>query len=158
MKLISIETQIIKATIGALLAPGFELGVNDGEETTVSRSRNADEIFDAMKTTDEDYLYVYRVEPEGSLMKPHMGWVRFIYGNDDTEVINDYSMNLEPIMALILDLIDGFAVIELDYKPVTNHWEDDAEYPVADWQYEVANNDTRQSYAEWLKSKREERS
>lgn len=30
-----------------------------------------------------------------------------------------------------------------------SHWDDHPDYPVADWKYEVANDDTRQSYAEW---------
>jgi hypothetical protein len=27
------------------------------------------------------------------------GWVRFIYGNDGWDVINDYTTNLEPVIA-----------------------------------------------------------
>lgn len=96
MKLISIEDQIIKATISALLKAGFAVSVNDGEETTVNRSVNPDLIFTAMKTTDEDYLLV------------HDGWVRFIYGNDDTEVINDYTVNLEPVMVKVFEMITEY--------------------------------------------------
>jgi len=103
MKLISIEDQIIKATINALLAAGYTLGVNDGEETTIKRITSHDLIFRAMKTTDEDYLLIF---DRGSAT--HIGWVRFIYGNDDTEVINDYSVNLEPVMAKIMDLITAY--------------------------------------------------
>ena len=104
MKLISIEDQIIKATISQLLAVGFELSMFDGEETTVFRSTNPDLIFLAMKTTDEDYLFVYKVGDTG----PHMGWVRFIYGNDDIYVINDYTTNLESIMVKIMTMIEEY--------------------------------------------------
>ena len=107
MKLISIEDQIIRGTIYALLANGFELSVNDGEETTVYRSKDIDELFAAMKTTDEDYLVVHEAGDDRSL-RSRVGWVRFIYGNDDTEVINDYTVNLEPIMVKILDMIQDY--------------------------------------------------
>lgn len=33
---------------------------------------------------------------------------------------------------------------------------DDTEFPVSDWQAEVANNDTRLGYFEWLQHRREE--
>ncbi|MBT8355149.1 MAG: hypothetical protein KJO60_11540 [Desulfofustis sp.] len=31
----------------------------------------------------------------------------------------------------------------------TSHWEEHPNYPLSDWQTEVANGDTRQSYREW---------
>jgi hypothetical protein len=51
----------------------------------------------------------------------------------------------------ILGKHDG--VLPDDLKP--SHWAENATYPVEDWKYEVANDDTRQSYAEWVTSKRE---
>lgn len=36
------------------------------------------------------------------------------------------------------------------------YWDDDPTYPFEDWQLEVRNNDTRQSYEEWLVSQREQ--
>jgi predicted RNA-binding Zn-ribbon protein involved in translation (DUF1610 family) len=35
------------------------------------------------------------------------------------------------------------------------HWDDRPGHPVEDWKYEVANDDTRQSYAEWCASREE---
>ncbi len=35
-------------------------------------------------------------------------------------------------------------------------WGSDPDFPVADWQYEVANDDTRQGYWEWVEQNREE--
>ena len=32
---------------------------------------------------------------------------------------------------------------------------DDPDYPVRDWQYQVANGDTRLGYAEWVRNERE---
>jgi len=31
-----------------------------------------------------------------------------------------------------------------------NYWDDDPDYPSADWRYEVVNGDTRRSYWEWV--------
>ena len=59
-EIVSVEDQIITATIKALIGAGFLLSVDDGEETTVYRSNNRPVVFEAMKTTDEDYLLVFR--------------------------------------------------------------------------------------------------
>lgn len=42
---------------------------------------------------------------------------------------------------------------ELDNLFDENTWAEHDRYPVADWQYEVANGDTRQGYREWLYNK-----
>ena len=88
--IISVEDQIIKGTILALLAEGYSLGVYDGEETTLVQSTNNVDVFNAMKTTDEDYLLAYREEE-----LKNFAWVRFVYGNEGYDVINDYSLTLE---------------------------------------------------------------
>jgi hypothetical protein len=36
-----------------------------------------------------------------------------------------------------------------------NHWENDPVYHIEDWKYEVANGDTRLSYADWVQAQRE---
>lgn len=38
----------------------------------------------------------------------------------------------------------------------TNPWVDDPQYPAADWQNEVAADETRLGYLEWVQHKREE--
>lgn len=42
-----------------------------------------------------------------------------------------------------------------DAPDAPSHWDEDETYPVADWKTEVENDDTRQSYAEWVGSQRE---
>jgi hypothetical protein len=37
-----------------------------------------------------------------------------------------------------------------------SHWDNDKQFPVEDWRYEVANNDTRLGYLEWLKHMRQQ--
>ncbi len=34
--------------------------------------------------------------------------------------------------------------------PVNDYWSEDPAMPLADWQHEVANGDTRQGYWEWV--------
>ena len=40
-------------------------------------------------------------------------------------------------------------------EAVMSHWDDDPDYPIEDWQYEVVTRETRQGYAEWCASQRE---
>ena len=35
-------------------------------------------------------------------------------------------------------------------------WEDDPDYPVEDWQAQVANGDTRNGYLAWIETKKEQ--
>jgi len=87
----AIERQIARFMIRELLRAGYKLGVNDGEETVLKHCASAKQVFNAMFSTDEDRLLVYR---NG---KPD-GWVYLVYGNDGFDVINDYTTNLESVM------------------------------------------------------------
>lgn len=87
------EEVIIKRAIAELLAAGYSLSVDDGEETTVVRSTDPAVIFAALCTTDEDFLHTH----SGKTQNPNsdaFGWVRLIYGNAEA-VISDYTTNLE---------------------------------------------------------------
>lgn len=94
-----VERKIVQAAIKQLLAAGFSLDVNDGEETTLKHSTDAAAIVAAMFTTDEDYLFVNEPgagSPAAALKGgSRIGWVRFIYGNDGYDVMSDYTVNLE---------------------------------------------------------------
>ena len=95
------EQAIAKATIKALIDADYFVTVNDGEEETVKRSRDADAIFAAMFTTDEDYLIATKKNPMQG-----RAWVRFIYGNSGWDVINDYTTNLEDVLKPVMELAD----------------------------------------------------
>lgn len=81
------EETIVLAAAVALIDAGYYLGVNDGEETTIHHSRDIAAIQKALFTTDEDYLYVYKLATGG---KRPDSWVRCVYGNDGYDVISDY--------------------------------------------------------------------
>jgi hypothetical protein len=101
-ELLSIGDQIVHATIDILLADGFLISVNDGEETTVVQSGSPDEIFAALKTTDWDYLYAYKKGDDR-----RYGWVWLIHENG-IDVVSDYTVNLEPQMDRVMKLIDKY--------------------------------------------------
>lgn len=92
------ERLIARQAIADLLAAGYLIDVNDGEVTTVEGSGDPAVILAAMFTTDEDYLVAKGV---GS-----RGWVRFIYGNDGWDVINDYTVNLAGALTRTTALTD----------------------------------------------------
>jgi hypothetical protein len=97
-----------RATIAAILAAGFSVTVNNGEEDDeISSSRDAESIYRAMFSTDEDYLHVVRHKPGAGANVMESGWIRFIYGNEGPDVINDYTTNLESILEPIVGIHDS---------------------------------------------------
>lgn len=96
------EREIAAKTIEVLLAAGYRLSVWNGEDEEIRLSTDPVAILAAMKQTDEDYLWVFRGSRAdcrcGEEPTRHNGWVRFVYGNDGWDVINDYTTNLEAIL------------------------------------------------------------
>ena len=39
---------------------------------------------------------------------------------------------------------------------VDSYWDEDKDYPVQDWKYEISNDDTRLGYQEWVKHQKGE--
>jgi hypothetical protein len=78
------ETQVATKLVQFLLARGYALSVNDGEETTVHMSKNEQEIIPAMFTTDEEILYV-----NCTVTNKMLGYIELIYGNGADCVIHD---------------------------------------------------------------------
>lgn len=89
-----IEKKIVERLVTDLIAAGFSLSVNDGEEVTVERSTDIQAIFAALSSTDSDYLLVHSVP----MKRDEHRWVRLIWGND-VDVISDYHTSLEPYLA-----------------------------------------------------------
>jgi hypothetical protein len=58
---------------------------------------------------------------------------------------------------IVVTLDNGHWAYGYQLRPVLNPPQhEDPEYPLADWQYEVANGDTRLGYEEWVEVKREQ--
>lgn len=101
-----IEKLIAKELVTRALAAGYKVSVNDGEETTLRKSTDLAKIMAAMFTTDEDTLHI---DTPG-----YKGWIELIYGNDGTDVIHDYSTNLEELVAPVMELADKIDQGEVD--------------------------------------------
>jgi hypothetical protein len=54
----------------------------------------------------------------------------------------------EPLLARISELESTYYLMELN----GGSWGEHPDYPVVDWQYEVANGDTRQGYWDWVEN------
>jgi hypothetical protein len=44
-------------------------------------------------------------------------------------------------------------VTEANPIPGFSYWEPHPDHPVADWRYQVSNDDTRQSYWDWVRQR-----
>lgn len=103
----TIERKIAKRVIADLLQAGYTISVSDGEEVVLDDSIDAAKIFAALGTTDEDRLLTQA--PAGA-SQPGSSFVWFVYGNGGDDVICDYGVSLEPIMAPISRWIDTLVV------------------------------------------------
>ncbi|MER9176201.1 hypothetical protein NKH72_21730 [Mesorhizobium sp. M0955] len=103
-----IERRIAECLVKDILAAGYAISVNDGEETTLKRSIDATAILKAMFTTDEDYLMVHDVADGAGFQVKHFGYVWLIYGNGH-HVISDCTSNLETVMKGATALADKLA-------------------------------------------------
>jgi hypothetical protein len=100
---IILEKAICAKVVDCLLAAGYGVGVNDGEETTVVNSTDRAVIIEATFSTDEDYILAYTNGHK-------VGWVFLVWGNY-TDLISDYTTNLEealkPVNEFVRQLDDG---------------------------------------------------
>lgn len=99
-----IEKEIAKLAASGLIDAGFKISVFDGEEITLKPTTNIESILEAMFTTDEDYMFVHASETG-----ERVGFVRFIYGNDGWDVINDYSSSLEYALVQANKLAESYS-------------------------------------------------
>ena len=98
---IRLEMRIMRKTIQALIAAGWFVTIDNGEAEEIRNNKSVTEIMKVVFLTDEDFVYVSKVPtPEG---EPYDHFVRFIYGNDGWDVINDYSTALESVMKPVMD-------------------------------------------------------
>lgn len=105
-----VEREIYTAVITELLKAGFSLSIDNGDNSgtpdqryEIENSTDKAAILKAMYLTDEDMLYARSNRVNG--------WVRFIYGNDGWDVINDYSVNLEEYITkgLVQKTVDKYS-------------------------------------------------
>ncbi|MEH2517386.1 hypothetical protein V1279_002959 [Bradyrhizobium sp. AZCC 1610] len=97
MEVQEIERQIARRIIDDALAAGFAIDVYDGGDFAIEKSTDADAIFSAMFSTDDDRLYMHK---DGK----QVGSVWLIYGESGWDVITDYSMSIDDLLQGALKL------------------------------------------------------
>ena len=96
------ERKMQTATLKALVAAGYAIGVDNGaDEEESKRSSDVVELQSLLGQTCEDVLYCYKGGDEDG---ESSGFVSLVYGNLPSELIADYTMNLnealKPVQAL----------------------------------------------------------
>jgi hypothetical protein len=85
-----IESLIARLVVRKLLAAGYSIEVQNGEETVLQPSRTYRTILEAMATTDEEHLIARKPRAQAS-------FVTLYYGNGE-DVIHDFGVTLEPVL------------------------------------------------------------
>jgi hypothetical protein len=92
-KRLEIERRIIRRYLKALVDTGYEIAV-DYEQEDLTWHRDVQ--LGLEEVTAVDIATVYCREPGAKTTK---GWLYFVQGNEPGEVLNDYTTNLEEVLA-----------------------------------------------------------
>ncbi len=96
---IHLEARIVKKTVRALLDAGYLLRVADGESLRPEQpTGSSTDILSELMLVDDEYLQ--------AIKDAHTSWVRFVYGNDGWDVINDYTVDLEDVLTPVTAYAD----------------------------------------------------
>ena len=80
-----------KSLIKFALAKGYALHVHDGEERVICKGyQNA---VDVIESVDESTLSIVDREKNADGKYVRRGWAKIVLGNDDNELVADYSDN-----------------------------------------------------------------
>jgi hypothetical protein len=113
----AIERKIVVATIKALLDAGFDLAVDNGDDSGLAAgwTRDADRVLSFMFDTDDVHLMARKLQSDCAADHDackgvaYTGWVYFVYGNDGPDVISDYTANLESVLGPVNAMADRIA-------------------------------------------------
>lgn len=101
----AVEKRIAKKTIEVMVDAGYYVWVHDGDAVACDITQDKKLALDAMMSVDEEHLHVCKLsDPAASATNKQytrIGSVFFVYGNDGWDVVNDYSIRLEPQMAIV---------------------------------------------------------
>lgn len=76
-----------KRLIAVILAAGYKVSVNDGEEWVLIKSTDADAIYEAIGSTDSDTLKIRTAHDT------LVGSMWLVWGNGPRELVSDYTDN-----------------------------------------------------------------
>ncbi len=91
-----LDRRIVRAILTEAFTRGYSVSVYDGDEWTVKRSANMNEVTDALATTDEDAVR-FR---DGDRV---VGTMSLVYGNEPGVIVADYTDN--PDMVSLIEPI-----------------------------------------------------
>lgn len=96
-----IEREIAHKIIVDAKALGYKMNINNGGNVLELEEATDDThiLLKTMFATDDEHLIFYK---DGR----YKGFIWLIYGNDGTDVVCDYSVNLEEIMTPVNKMID----------------------------------------------------
>lgn len=85
------ENKVIRRAATDLVAAGYQLTVDNGAEEPGPWTSTVAEVMSRLRETDADRLMARR---DGKT-----SWVLLVYGNDPCEVVADYTVDLEEVLA-----------------------------------------------------------
>jgi hypothetical protein len=97
---IAVERDIVTRAIDALVLAGYQVRESEDGAFTDTRSVLLNLLFDL----DDAFVIANHKESGKS------GWVRFVFGNDGYDVISDYTISLESVLAPVNAYADTLAV------------------------------------------------
>lgn len=87
------ENQVIRLAAQAILARGDQLAVHNGEDWSQRPTDDVDTVLASLRETDSDVLHVCR---DG---RRTGSYVLLVYGNDPCEILADWTIDLEEVLA-----------------------------------------------------------
>lgn len=97
----AVERIIISRLVDELLASGYKIQVHNGEDVECDYTVDKVAIMKALFTTDEDVLNVVHKDGPGT-----ESFVHLVYGNSGCDVMSDYGVSLEAVVAPVYAWID----------------------------------------------------
>lgn len=99
------ELNIAAKIVDDALALSYTISVYDGEEWALKRSKDREEILEALNSTGLDNLTIRDADGE------YVGVVALVWGNAGWELINDYTVSdaMETLLQGANELADSYA-------------------------------------------------
>ena len=98
---IAVEFDIVSRAIDTLVLAGYQ--VREQEDGAFTDTR--DTLLDLLFNLDDAFVITRRRDDDAR----ESGWIRFVFGNGGYDVISDYTVNLEDVLAPINAYVDTLA-------------------------------------------------
>lgn len=96
---IVVERAVVRRAITDILAAGYLVRLHDGESWATGLEPNIDRVMAELCACDEERLYVWKPRQGDEQDGKYIGSIYLVYGNEGWDVLADYSVNLEPLLA-----------------------------------------------------------